>query len=87
MIFNPYFLDLIAGKIIGLGIYGIVPMNKLLATIKIERNNMHEEFDWKKAVLAHPGKRYQGQFLDGLIAIFLFFGTTYILNYSTIEPT
>jgi len=36
-----------------------------------------QEFDWGKAVLAHPGKRYQGQFIDGLISILLFAGTIY----------
>lgn len=31
-----------------------------------------EPFDISSVKLAHPGKRYQGQFLDGLIALSLF---------------
>ena len=34
--------------------------------------------DWTPSELAHPGKRYQGQFLDGLVAILLFFLSMYV---------
>lgn len=34
----------------------------------MEENN----FEWNERDLAHPGKRYQGQFIDGLIALSLF---------------
>lgn len=30
--------------------------------------------------LAHPGKRYQGQFIDGLIAVILFAAMMYLAN-------
>jgi uncharacterized RDD family membrane protein YckC len=46
---------------------------------------MQETFDWTKVTLAHPGKRYQGQFLDGLIAISLFFLTNYFLSFVEVE--
>ncbi|MBL4672435.1 MAG: RDD family protein [Arenicella sp.] len=41
---------------------------------------MHEIFDLTEVTLAHPGKRYQGQFIDGLIAVFLFFITHHLLS-------
>lgn len=46
---------------------------------------MKEEFDWKKSTLAHPGKRYQGQFIDGLISIILFAGTIYVCKVIGLE--
>ncbi len=48
---------------------------------------MQEEFDWGKVILAHPGKRYQGQFIDGLIVIFLFAITLYIFRVTNVEGT
>jgi len=39
---------------------------------------MQKGFDWTQATLAHPGKRYQGQFIDGLISIVLFAGVMYL---------
>ena len=33
---------------------------------------METKFEYHKNQLAHPGKRYQGQFIDGLIALLLF---------------
>ncbi|GAB1269356.1 hypothetical protein NBRC116493_26090 [Aurantivibrio infirmus] len=38
---------------------------------------MQKEFNWKRAKLAHPGKRYQAQFSAGLISALLFFLTIY----------
>lgn len=46
--------------------------------MKIENNLSDVE-------LAHPGKRYQGQFIDGLIAIFLFFTTNYVLGFIELD--
>ncbi len=46
---------------------------------------MEDKFDWSKKVLAHPGKRYQGQFLDGLIAVLLFFLVDYLLDFLPID--
>jgi uncharacterized RDD family membrane protein YckC len=48
---------------------------------------MHERFDLTEVTLAHPGKRYQGQFIDGLIAVFLFFVTHYFLSFTEIEAS
>jgi uncharacterized RDD family membrane protein YckC len=39
-----------------------------------------QEMEFQK-MLAFPGKRWQGQFIDALIALFLFFVPFYILNY------
>lgn len=46
---------------------------------------MHESFDLTEVTLAHPGKRYQGQFIDGLIAIVLFFVTHQFLSFIELE--
>lgn len=35
---------------------------------------------WNQQDLAHPGKRYQGQFLDGIITAFLFFVCMYAMR-------
>ncbi len=40
----------------------------------------NQKFIWASHKLAHPGKRYQGQFLDGLITIFLFFLCMYAIR-------
>ena len=48
---------------------------------------MREEFDWKASTLAHPAKRYQGQFLDGLIAIVLFVVLVYFFRAIELENT
>lgn len=46
---------------------------------------MQKEFDWTQTTLAHPGKRYQGQFIDGLISVLLFAGTIYLLKVIGID--
>lgn len=48
---------------------------------------MQGEFDWEKTTLAHPGKRYQGQFIDGLVALFLFAATIYFFQVIDVENT
>jgi len=35
-------------------------------------------FDWRKVQLVTPAKRYQGQFIDGLIALALFISSNYL---------
>lgn len=35
-------------------------------------------FDWQTMALVTPGKRYQGQFIDGLVSIALFFPSLYL---------
>ena len=37
------------------------------------------EFEWKDSDFAHPGKRYQGQFIDGLISLAIFALCAYIV--------
>lgn len=46
---------------------------------------MQKGFDWTQATLAHPGKRYQGQFIDGLISLLLFAGVIYLLKLIGLE--
>lgn len=41
--------------------------------------------DHKLHNLAHPGKRYQGQFIDGLIAVFLFAVCIYLARLLKLE--
>ena len=48
---------------------------------------MQEQFDWKAKTLAHPAKRYQGQFIDGLIAIILFLVLVYLFRAIDLENT
>lgn len=48
---------------------------------------MQEEYDWEKARLAQPGQRYQGQFIDGLIAVFLFAVTIYLFDAVALDNT
>lgn len=40
------------------------------------------EFNHENVVLSHPGKRYQGQFIDGLITIIIFAVLVYFMNLS-----
>ncbi len=44
-----------------------------------------KEFNYKNVNLSHPGKRYQGQFIDGLISILLFFILVYLKNLAGIN--
>ena len=39
-----------------------------------------DKFQWAKKDLAHPGKRYQGQFIDLLISIAIFSACLYIVK-------
>lgn len=48
---------------------------------------MQKEFDWKTTTLAHPGKRYQGQFIDGFIAIMLFIVLIFLFKSTGLENT
>lgn len=43
------------------------------------------EFSWSENDLAHPGKRYQAQFIDGLISVLLFIGCIYLTKTLKIE--
>lgn len=46
---------------------------------------MEKRFNWENATLAHPGKRYQAQFIDGLIAISLFALCVYLFKLLALE--
>ena len=48
---------------------------------------MNNSFDLANVTLAHPGKRYQGQFIDGLIAIVLFFTVNYLLSFIDVDAS
>lgn len=48
---------------------------------------MQEKFYWEKAVLAKPGQRYQGQFIDGMIAIFLFAAAMFLFEVVALDNT
>ncbi len=41
---------------------------------------MSSEFDYRSMDLAHPAKRVQGQFLDGAVAVGLFFLFVFVFN-------
>ena len=43
------------------------------------------EFDHTNVTLAHPGKRYQGQFIDGVISIIMFAILVYVKKKAGIE--
>lgn len=42
--------------------------------------NENKKIKWTPNDLAHPGKRYQGQFLDGLVCLLLFFLCIYTIR-------
>ena len=46
---------------------------------------MSNDFNLENIVLSHPGKRYQGQFIDGLISIIIFAILIYLMNLSGIK--
>ena len=46
---------------------------------------IEQEYSWNVSDLAHPGKRYQAQFIDGLISILLFIACIYITKTMNIE--
>lgn len=39
----------------------------------------------KTAKLAHPGKRYQGQFIDGMVVVMLFILSIFLLRITGVE--
>ncbi len=46
---------------------------------------MEDKFELDDRLLAHPGERYQAHFLDGVIAVFLFFMCMCLMNNLSLE--
>jgi uncharacterized RDD family membrane protein YckC len=46
-----------------------------------------EKFTWSASDLAHPGKRYQAQFIDGIVSLLLFALCIYIFKLLGMQGT